>query len=77
MVTTVPEEVALTPMAWRLESPLIFEATPVAIEVKVSVDKTVYVSATEPPVKPASKVVIVRVSPVVLLPPIKAMALVF
>jgi hypothetical protein len=72
MLTTAPDEVAVTPIADKLLSAFIAAASPAAIEVKVSVDRTVYVSDSEPELKLESKAVRVRTSPVDLVPPTTA-----
>lgn len=72
MATTVPAELALTPIACRLVSVLMALVKPDAIVVKVSAAKTVYVTDFCPPANAASFTVIVSVLPVVFVPPMTA-----
>src|ERR1700722_3750228 len=72
MLTTVEEEVAVTPIADKFESAFMAAARPAAIVLSVSVESTVYVSVSVPVDKPESKNVIDTVSEVVLDPPTTA-----
>ena len=61
---------AVTPKACKLVSPFTAAASPAAMLTRLSPDRTVYETASEPPDNSGLLVVRVSTSPVVLLPPI-------
>jgi hypothetical protein len=75
--TTAPEEVAVTPMPDRWASPFMAVFKPVAIEVKVSPESTVYGTVSCPPDRLELDTVMDKTSPVVFDPPIVAVVLPF
>ena len=70
MVTTDPDAVAVTPMAWRALSEFIADARLEGIELMVSPEVTEYVTVSLPPDRPASKTESAIESEVVLVPAI-------
>jgi hypothetical protein len=76
-LTTLPAEVAVTPRLDKFAFALTADLRPVAMDVRLSVDKTVYVTLCDPPVSAASLTFKVNTSPVVLVPAINAFSKLF
>jgi hypothetical protein len=71
ILTTAPAEVAVTPMPFKVASAFTRAASPAAIVVRVSVDRTVYVSVLAE-ASPAPLTFIDTVLPAVMVPPMVA-----